>query len=229
LQEFETTLKEVVNAKRLSASKVEKLNQLALKLMEHDTQLVSTLYRTHKSSSGTHKINSLYVFDALARAARHQVDKHKLDVHAIVGNCATFLVKMEGVLDGLFQDILSSGLPEAKEKTKKILDIWLKFNTFPSAVLTSLHKLVKEHDSDKGKGKGAYHVSVLFAKYSSIRGILPFVMNEVVNVRCKLKYHLVCVRTRQNKCSSDDRPPNTCGRINYHAATGAGARNFRGV
>ncbi|KAI0091499.1 hypothetical protein BDY19DRAFT_629509 [Irpex rosettiformis] len=114
LEGFETTLKEVVNAKRLSASKVKELTELALKLMEHDTQLVSILYRTHKSSSGTAKINSLYVFDALARAARHQVNKYKPDVHAIVGNCATFLVKVEGVLEGLIQDVVSSGHPEAK-------------------------------------------------------------------------------------------------------------------
>ncbi|KAI0701476.1 hypothetical protein BC835DRAFT_212520 [Cytidiella melzeri] len=151
LEGFETTLKEVVHAKRLSASKIEKLTELALKLMEHDTQLVSILYRTHKSSSAASKINSLYAFDALARAARNQVAKQNVDVHAIVGNCATFLIKVEGVLEGLFQDVLSSGPREAKEKTKKILDIWLKSNTFPSAVLTRLHKLVKEAGTDKGK------------------------------------------------------------------------------
>ena len=86
--------------------------------VQHDTQLVSILYRTHKSSSGTAKINSLYVFDALARAARHQVNKNKPDVHAIVGNCATFLIKVEGVLEGLFQDVLNSGHTESKVSSR---------------------------------------------------------------------------------------------------------------
>ena len=162
------------------------------------------------------------------------------------GNCATFLLKVEGVLEGLFQDMIMVGSSEAKvssvlnllicdipdmlhcilpdkstqicageqaphitrfhradilrrawlsrlgrvahltsqrttprlhllistievfltyfllllqEKTKKILDIWVKGNTFPSAILARLTDVVKE------TAKGAYHCSDLFAKY----------------------------------------------------------------
>lgn len=77
---------------------------------------MSILYRTHKSLSPSNKINSLYAFDALARAARSQVNKHNLtgDLNTEPGNCATFLLKLEGVLDGLFQDMLSTKHPEAK-------------------------------------------------------------------------------------------------------------------
>jgi len=116
VEAFESTLKEVVKAKRLSASKMTKLTEIAMKNMEHDTQLVSILYRNHKSLSAGAKISSLYVFDALCRAARHQATKQALtgDTHADKGNCATFLLKVEGVLDGLIQDMLSSGSSEAK-------------------------------------------------------------------------------------------------------------------
>ena len=51
-------------------------------------------------------------------------------------------------------------LSYSQEKAKKVLDIWLKSNTFPSAVLSRLHKLVKE-----SKEKGACHVLLCFAKY----------------------------------------------------------------
>ncbi|EMD39296.1 hypothetical protein CERSUDRAFT_82032 [Gelatoporia subvermispora B] len=154
VETFESTLKEVVNAKRVSASKMSTLTDIALKCMKEDTHLVSILYRTHKTLSSTGKINSLYVFDALARAARHQVNKQGLsaDVPPDQGNCATFLMKMQGVLEGLFKDMISSRKPEPKEKTKKILDIWVKSNTFPSAVLEPLFKLLKEatgKESDK--------------------------------------------------------------------------------
>ena len=40
------------------------------------------------------------------------------------------------------------------------MDIWVKSNTFPSAVLARLQKVVKE-----SKEKGAYHVHVCLAKY----------------------------------------------------------------
>ncbi len=78
--------------------------------------MVSILYRTHRTLSPASKIHSLYVFDSLSRAARHQVTKQGLtsDLHSEQGNCASFLLKIEGVLDGLFQDMVSSSHPEAK-------------------------------------------------------------------------------------------------------------------
>lgn len=86
---------------------------------------MSILYRTHKSLSAQAKVSSLYVFDALARAAKHQVNKQDLvgNIDSSEGNCATFLLKVEGVLDGLFQDMVLVGKPEAKVS-------FLKFNAF---------------------------------------------------------------------------------------------------
>lgn len=82
--------------------------------LQQDTQLVATMYRSHKMLPAPCKISSLYVFDALARAARQQVIKQNLSERHATGNCATFLSKVAGVLEGLFQDILAAGLPEAK-------------------------------------------------------------------------------------------------------------------
>ena len=96
-----------------------------INLLQADTQLVSILYRTHKSLRGSAKISSLYAFDALCRAARQQVVKKNLtgDINAEKGDCATFLLKVETVLDGLFQDILSSGVPEAKVSVNVLTSI----------------------------------------------------------------------------------------------------------
>lgn len=131
-QDFETALNEVVQAKRLSQSKMTKLTEIAMGLMDvcvdpflfnlgsqsisfqRDTQLVSTMYRTHKSLPVASKVSSLYMFDALARAARQQVIKHDLSERHSTGNCATFLLKVAGVLEGLFQDMVAAGVPEMK-------------------------------------------------------------------------------------------------------------------
>lgn len=49
-----------------------------------------------------------------------------------------------------------------QEKTKKILDIWTKSNTFPANVLTRLSGQVRTAENPKG----AYCVSLLYvAKY----------------------------------------------------------------
>ncbi|KAI6130114.1 hypothetical protein EV401DRAFT_2255210 [Pisolithus croceorrhizus] len=146
LDEFENVLKDVVNAKRLSASKMNKLTEIALKTLNDDTKLVAILYRTHKSLPDSAKVPSLYAFDALARAARSSVAKHGLtaDVNPGKGNAATFLLKMEGVLEGLFRDMIAIDNAEAKEKTKKVLDIWVKSNTFPSTMLTRLRDMLMD-------------------------------------------------------------------------------------
>ncbi|KAG6332378.1 hypothetical protein ID866_6710 [Astraeus odoratus] len=163
VQDFEVTLHEVVNAKRLSASKMNRLTDIAMKTLEDDTKLVAILYRTHKSLPISAKVSSLYAFDALARAARSSVIKHGTtgDINSEKGNAATFLLKIEGILEGLFQDMITIDNPEAKrivltaiqpqEKTKKVLDIWIKSNTFPSAVLTRLRDMLADTP------KGAYH------------------------------------------------------------------------
>ncbi|KAI9456927.1 hypothetical protein HD554DRAFT_1835330 [Boletus coccyginus] len=146
LKDFETTLHDVVNAKRLSASKMNKLTEIAMKSLKDDTKLVAILYRTHNSLPSSAKVSSLYAFDALARAARSSASKRGVigDVNSGKGNAATFLLKIEGVLDGLFRDMVSLNNSEAKEKTKKVLDIWVKSNTFPSAVLTRLRDIMSD-------------------------------------------------------------------------------------
>ncbi len=91
-------------------------SSLSLISPQDDTRLVSILYRTHKSLGVSAKVSSLYVFDALSRAAKHQANKQHLvgDINSTEGNCATFLLKVEGVLEGLFKDMVLAEPPEAK-------------------------------------------------------------------------------------------------------------------
>ncbi|KAI0831807.1 hypothetical protein BC628DRAFT_1415313 [Trametes gibbosa] len=152
IEAFDSALKDVLKAKRLSQSKMNTLTEVALKCMDNDIQMVSILYRTHRGLSTGAKVASLYAFDALARAARNQVAKNHItgDLASGKGNCATFLLRIEGILDGLYRDLVLSGSNELKEKAKKILDIWTKQNTFSSAVLSPLYSLLKQTEKDKG-------------------------------------------------------------------------------
>ncbi|KAI0738507.1 hypothetical protein C8Q80DRAFT_247169 [Daedaleopsis nitida] len=116
LNAFEAALNDVIAAKRLSQSKMDTLTESALKCIENDTKMVLTLHRTHQGLSPSGKGRSLYAFDALARAARHQVNKNNLvaDMNSERGNCATFLRRLESILDGFFQDLVSSGNEDLK-------------------------------------------------------------------------------------------------------------------
>ena len=98
---------------------------LTTSFSKNDTQLVSILYRTHKSLPTVSKVSSLYIFDALSRAAKHHVVKHGItgDDYTQPGNCATFLLKVGGVVEGLFQDMVTSGSSESKVSQLKFLTI----------------------------------------------------------------------------------------------------------
>ncbi|KAG8831410.1 hypothetical protein FRC18_006580 [Serendipita sp. 400] len=145
---MEGLLQEIVGGKRLSASKLTKFQEMVMKSLKLDTKIVTMLYRTHKSLPKNQKVSSLYVFDALARAAKHQASKHSLAIKEIPsdkpGNAGTFLFKLEGILDGLIEDMIKVGTPEAMEKTRKVLDIWKKANTFPADVLSRLLQSVDQ-------------------------------------------------------------------------------------
>jgi len=67
-------------------------------------------------------VSSLYAFDALARAARSYATKRGItgDINSSIGNAATFLLKVEGVLEGLFQDMITLDNVEAKVSDKLI-------------------------------------------------------------------------------------------------------------
>ncbi|KAH9000328.1 hypothetical protein EDB92DRAFT_1830611 [Lactarius akahatsu] len=147
LEEFENALKDVVSSKRVSVSKMNRLSDVAKRCFENDAQMVSTLYRTHKALQPQYKVPSLYAFDALARAARSHATKHGFVGDSQPGSSATFLLKLEAILEGLFRDMMGSGVSEGKEKAKKILDIWTKSATFPPAVLTRLENVLKGDDA----------------------------------------------------------------------------------
>ncbi|KAG8701791.1 hypothetical protein FRC08_003892, partial [Ceratobasidium sp. 394] len=108
--------------------------------------MISLMYRLHKSLPAPNKVSSLYVFDSVARAAHRHKSKKALvaDLNSAVGNAASFLVRLEGMLDGLVEDMVVHGPPESKEKTRKVLDIWTREGTFSADVLTRLSERVKQ-------------------------------------------------------------------------------------
>ncbi|KAL1716329.1 hypothetical protein EV715DRAFT_293402 [Schizophyllum commune] len=118
---FESALKAIVQAKHLSASKMQKLTADAMQLLEHDAQLVSILARTHKSLSGSHKVFSLYVIDSVARAARSKAKKESsAGSSSSSGNASSFLTKLQTVLNEVFREMVSGGVPEGKSSDPRI-------------------------------------------------------------------------------------------------------------
>ncbi|OCF39556.1 hypothetical protein I317_06666 [Kwoniella heveanensis CBS 569] len=146
-QEFDALLSATITAPRLSGSKVQKLAALATQLVAEDHHIVTTFFKLNASlpSATQARISSLYVFDAIAREARSDVNKGKgkeINQQRGKGTQAGLLLKLEGVvdswIDGMLEDGKGSLWVEGKEKTRKIIDIWTKNGTFPQYCLDRL-------------------------------------------------------------------------------------------
>ncbi|WWC96288.1 hypothetical protein V866_003155 [Kwoniella sp. B9012] len=151
LKEFDKLLTATITAPRLSGSKVQKLASQAIELVAEDYQLVTTFFKLNASlpPASQSRISSLYVFDAIARAAKSDVNKGigtQVNKERGKGTQAGLLLKLEGVVDSWIEGLLDDGKGglwvEGKEKTKKIVDIWSKAGTFPQHCLERLTKKI---------------------------------------------------------------------------------------
>jgi len=79
--------------------------------------LVTGLYKAHMAAKdSSQKINSLYVFDNIARAARSAAKKNNQSIKELApdkpGNAGSLLFKMQGILDSIIQDMVSLAAQE---------------------------------------------------------------------------------------------------------------------
>lgn len=106
-------LDRTVRSPRLSGSKVKELQEAALKLVAHDHHLVTSLLKLNTSlpAASTQRISSLYVFDAIARAAKSasKADPHATNTERGRGTPASLLAKMEGVVDSWVEGMVDDG------------------------------------------------------------------------------------------------------------------------
>lgn len=96
-QAFDDLLDRTVRAPRLSGTKVGELRDMAKQLApQHGADIVDILTKTNASlkPASTSRISSLYVFDAIARAAKSD---------------AALLGKMEAAVGGFVDSIIDNG------------------------------------------------------------------------------------------------------------------------
>ncbi|KWU46240.1 hypothetical protein RHOSPDRAFT_32238 [Rhodotorula sp. JG-1b] len=159
--DFDREVKALVNRGKLSSSAVASLSELAMANIRSDSQLVSSLYRHHRKASPANKLVSLYLIDAIAREARSRqktADKEGKGAGTAAGSTtpaesppgaaagpsagegdfASFLRKLEAVLSKIVLDNWENGLPEHREKVRKVLDIWTRASTFGASALAKI-------------------------------------------------------------------------------------------
>jgi hypothetical protein len=82
---------------------------------------------------------------------------------------------------------------DLQEKSKKILDIWAKANTFPPAVLAGLTNVVQEAE------KGAFSDSVVFSLSTSFTRVIPAIFwpHSLRNLKIltEIRWFVLCQST----------------------------------
>ena len=142
-QDFDAQVMALVDAGRLSSSKMKSITQLAsqnlqvrllgtscgpkshgLPCAQNDAHLVSTLFRIHKRAKPANKIWSFYVVDAISRDCRSSLKAAAVKGKAASsskGSAASFLQKMESCLERIFDEIWERGLPEHRVRIRQIM------------------------------------------------------------------------------------------------------------
>ncbi|GAA5994250.1 hypothetical protein JCM5350_001822 [Sporobolomyces pararoseus] len=170
LEALDTQVKTVISKNKLSSSAVDSIVKAALENVSSDTSLITLLYRHHKKAAPTHKLTSLYLIDAIARAARSKYKKEgkakqqeeptttpkdqppESESSAGTGTCGSFLKKLEGLLSKIVLDVWENAPVEHREKVRKVMDIWTKAGTFSSSALARLgNKLLATSTSTESK------------------------------------------------------------------------------
>ncbi|GMK53764.1 hypothetical protein CspeluHIS016_0103500 [Cutaneotrichosporon spelunceum] len=141
---FDSLLGRTVVNSRLSGSKVKELQELAIKAVAHDHELVTSLLKLNTSlpPASTARISSLYVFDAIARAAKAKAAGTQVSTERGRGTPAGLLAKMEAVVGEWIQGMVDDGKggvwSDGRDKTRKVVEIWRKGSTFPDSCVNQL-------------------------------------------------------------------------------------------
>ncbi|CAD6897649.1 unnamed protein product [Tilletia caries] len=158
-----TALNEAIKSNKLSSSRVDRIKTLSLATL-HDPSFASTILRVHLKAPSSHKLTSFYIFDAVARQARDVVRKNGagFDVSgaqppeddgtgeasderpqpgtpaALVSGAKAFLSFLDGVAEEVTESTFRAVQPEHREKVRKVIDIWMKANTFGQDLLEDI-------------------------------------------------------------------------------------------
>ncbi|OOQ83871.1 RNA binding protein Nrd1 [Penicillium brasilianum] len=123
----------------VSGSKIQGITALCTANVQNESVLVQKIYTHFKKTPGTHKLGVLYVVDSVtrqwveaARKAGQLPGSNPSD-----GTFAAGVNRVTELLPVLMTDIINNAPNDQKEKIKKLIDIWERGGTFPTAMLAS--------------------------------------------------------------------------------------------
>ncbi|PWN91201.1 hypothetical protein FA10DRAFT_278075 [Acaromyces ingoldii] len=166
LEDFGRLLEDTIAANKLSSSKVTKVRDEAVSCMHESKGLAQAILDANLRASHKTKLSALYLLDAVARHAQDIARKgakgasaEGIDVSNVKpprGSQATagtweaardaakmFLKALGDVVERIAVDAVQSVPSEQREKALKVVDIWIKADTFDVHMLRDIKATVK--------------------------------------------------------------------------------------
>ncbi|KAK2746230.1 hypothetical protein FQN57_003352 [Myotisia sp. PD_48] len=128
-----------LKAPGVSRSRITSITSLCTANIQSESVLIQKIYTHFKRAPGTHKLGVLYVVDFVTRQWLESARKagQSVDSSAPDGTFAAGVKRVTELLPVLMTDIINNAPEDQKDKIKRLLDIWERGNTFPTAMLQS--------------------------------------------------------------------------------------------
>ncbi|KAL5352742.1 hypothetical protein ACLOAV_002690 [Pseudogymnoascus australis] len=152
--ELEAALQAMLSLKPpgVSGSRIATLTALCLANVQSESVLVQKLYTHLRKAPSTHKLGVLYVLDSVTRKWIEQAKANgqPITVSAQDGTYAAGVHRVTELLPVLMNDIIASAPDDQKDKIKKLVEIWVKGETFPAEMLNSFKEKLNKSTTPEG-------------------------------------------------------------------------------
>ncbi|KAF3765819.1 hypothetical protein M406DRAFT_226994, partial [Cryphonectria parasitica EP155] len=120
----------------VSGSRISAITALCIANVQSESVLIQKIFTHFKKAPGTHKLGVLYVVDSVTRKWLEQAKQQGQPVNSAApdGTFAAGVNRVTELMPVLMNDIISSAPQDQKDKIKKLVDIWEKGQTFPTAM-----------------------------------------------------------------------------------------------
>ncbi|TPX11027.1 uncharacterized protein E0L32_008064 [Thyridium curvatum] len=121
----------------VSGSRITAITALCVANVQSESVLIQKIYTHFKKTPGTHKLGVLYVVDSVTRKWMDQAKQQGQAINSSAqdGTFAAGVNRVTELMPVLMNDITATAPADQKEKIKKLVDIWEKGQTFPTAML----------------------------------------------------------------------------------------------
>ncbi|ODV81619.1 uncharacterized protein CANTADRAFT_46203 [Suhomyces tanzawaensis NRRL Y-17324] len=143
VEEFESILKEIptLKAPGVSGSRIKRLTDIAVKNVDQESKIITTLYANCKAVPSSHKLGVVYVVDSIVRGYTTEAKQRNQAINSLApeGSYGAAVYKISELIESILDDALELQISQSQiTKISKVVDIWERAETFDPEILKAI-------------------------------------------------------------------------------------------